>query len=445
MYDPMEMAYPAAQQPYPDSFWASTLKTPHIAETLNQDVESDVAIIGAGYTGLSTALHLVRDYGVSVTVLEANQVGWGCSGRNAGFVLPGTGRLSFQDLQRRFGDDTAKATYQEYQDAINTVSELISHYNIDCERIDGGYLKLAHTPAKTTALFEHARHLQDTCQENVQCLTQEEVEDRLLRNVSQYGGIYFPDVYALNPLKLIHGYASSAAEVGARIYTNTPVTASRFEAGHHHLHTATGHKVRARQLIIASNGYSGLASHPQVQQRYFPVMSSVLVTPPLSTEQLAALGMHPGLMAMDTRDLKYYYRLLPDNRLLFGGRGAIRGKDADTPSARHHLLKGLHQTFPALKGMDCAYFWSGWVSVSLDNYPRIWRDEQRNLAYAMGYCGAGVSFASQAGKRLAQRVMGAHDLPSLPFFDSPLKRFPLPGLRRLALRAFYQFAQWRDR
>ena len=159
---------------------------------------------------------------------------------------------------------------------------------------------------------------------------------------------------------------------------------------------------------------------------------------------------------IDTRMMKYYYRVLPDGRLLFGGRGAVKGKDADNASEKQRLYRAMVKSFPSLSGIAMDYFWSGWVSVSLDSMPRIFIDNEvsgnnsnrssGNIGYAMGYCGSGVSFAAFAGQRLAQRMMGSNDVDlSLPLYRSPLKTYPFAKARRLTLHGLYQWAKIAER
>ena len=154
--------------------------------------------------------------------------------------------------------------------------------------------------------------------------------------------------------------------------------------------------------------------------------------------------------------MKYYYRVLPDGRLLFGGRGAVKGRDADNASEKQRLYRAMVKSFPSLSGIAMDYFWSGWVSVSLDSMPRIFIDNEvsgnnlkrssGNIGYAMGYCGSGVSFAAFAGQRLAQRMMGSNDVDlSLPLYRSPLKTYPFAQARRLALHGLYQWAKIAER
>ena len=339
MYDPLIEVYPKAKQPYPSSFWASTVDAPSSAESLDQDIEADVAIIGGGYTGLSTAIHLAKYSDKKVVLLEANQSGWGCSGRNGGFVLAGTGRLSIQTMEKKWGADTTQSIYQEYQDSITTVDQLIIQGDIDCDKVQGGYLKLAHKGKLTETLKSQAESLQSRFAETVQFVEANEVDNKFIRTNCRHGGLFYPNCFAINPLKLARGYDALARSGGASLYTNSPVVEFTTGPTGHKLKTPTG-SVNADQVVIASNAYSGTSTHSLVNKRHFPVLSSIIVTRPLTPEELAAINMRHGLMSMDTRDLKYYYRLLPDNRLLFGGRGAIAGKEADQPLYKQRLEQG---------------------------------------------------------------------------------------------------------
>lgn len=253
-----------------------------------------------------------------------------------------------------------------------------------------------------------------------------------------HGGVFYPKAFGVNPWLLSQGIAKQASASGATILGNTAVVTCKRQNHKHYIQTSSG-LVIAKQLIIASNGYGQRKLHKNMTDRMFPVLSSILVTPPLSEQQLQSVGMRAGLMVMDTRSLKYYYRLLPDNRLLFGGRGAIAGKDANTYVSQQKLLAGLRATFSQLHNIEIEQFWSGWVSVSLDDYPRIHHNLTNKLAYSGGYCGSGLAFSIQAGKRLSQQLCAPNELPNLPYFRSPLKRFPLAGLRRTVLQGFYMW------
>lgn len=438
MYDPLIESYPKPWQGYPSSYWASGIGLPQ-ESALKQDINAEVTVIGAGYTGLTAAYQLARKHNVSVAVLEANEAGWGCSGRNAGFVLAGTGRLSLNQIADKWGLQTSRLVHKEYAQSIDSVNRMITQGNIQCDRTTGGYLRLAHNKEQSLAIQQQASTLQNTYLDPVEYLDKAQVDAEFLKAEHNFGGIYYPKSFAVNPLKLAQGYHKMALSSGAKVFTNSPAIDWQQRGSQHHIRTPQG-SVTSDKVIVATNGYSSNKIHPLVSNRHFPVLSSIIVTRPLSPKEIASIGIKSGLMAMDTRTMKYYYRLLPDNRILFGGRGAIKGKDAEHQVYSERLVQGLIGTFPSLKRISVAYFWSGWVSVSYDDYPRIWQSEDESVHYAMGYCGSGLAFATQAGKRLAQKVVGQSNLPNLPFWQSELRKFPLAPMRRLGLRAFYKWA-----
>jgi glycine/D-amino acid oxidase-like deaminating enzyme len=439
MYDPLVESYPKPWQGYPTSYWASGTKLPQDC-SLKSDIDADVIIIGAGYTGLSAAYQLSRKYNMKVVVLDANEAGWGCSGRNAGFVLAGTGRLSLTQISAKWGQQVSKEVHREYKQSIDSVNRMITQGNIQCDRTTGGYLRIAHNKEQSDALKQQARNLQTLYQDKVEFLDDKTIHSEFLKSEQCYGGIYYPNSFAVNPLKLVQGYHQLATSSGANVFTNSPVIEWQNRQSKHYIRTPQG-SVTSDKVIVATNGYTSKKLHPIVANRHFPVLSSVIVTRPLSTKEIESIGIRAGLMAMDTRPMKFYYRLLPDNRILFGGRGAIKGKDAEHQVYSERLVQGLISTFPSLQRISVAYFWSGWVSVSYDDYPRIWQSDDASIHYAMGYCGSGLAFATQAGKRLAQKVAGESELPALPFWQTELKKFPLAPMRRLGLRAYYRWAQ----
>lgn len=275
-------------------------------------------------------------------------------------------------------------------------------------------------------------------------LDDRQVQSQFLHTELKFGAQFVPYCSALNPLKLAHGYAQLCANNDVQRFQQTSVQNISECNGYHYLQTSGG-QIKAKQLVLATNGYSVNQLHTAIDRRHFPVLSSILVTAPLSAQQLTDGGFAAGLMAMDTRELKYYYRLLPDNRILFGGRGAITGAKANNHFYQQQLIQGLYQTLPSLKGINIDHFWSGWISVSVDDYPRIYSTpDGAPVHYAMGYCGSGVSFTTQAGKRLAQAVAG-QSCKDIPHLTSPLAKIPFAQFKRLGLWGFYHLAQIKDK
>lgn len=443
MYDPMVDTRVCQQQPYPTSYWAAhTAIKPQQLKVLSNDISTDVVVVGAGYTGLSCATELAAELGREVTVLEANHTAWGCSGRNAGFVLRGTGRLGLAQLAQRYGIDTAQQFHLEYGAALERVQQMIASGNIACQAQEAGYLKLAHTASLGKLLPQQADYLQQQFNYPVEYLSPAALRQQYMYNSQAFGAIRFADCYGINPLALAQGYAEVAQKHGASLYTGTPVLHWQRTTKGFVIQTPEA-RVSCQQIILATNAYTANGFYPQLNRASLPVLSSVIVTEPLSAQQLTDANLHHNQLVMDTRALKYYYRKLPDNRLLFGGRSAIYGKDAANPIYPARLLSALKQSFPMLQQLQLAYHWSGWVSVSLDDMPRLCQSEP-GVFYAAGYCGSGVSFSSLAGKRLAQLASGVA-LPALPIYHSGLKPFPLPQFRRVGQQAYYQWGRFKDR
>lgn len=444
MYDPLHDRHPGQGEPYPASYWADHAGPAPLDDgMLQQDLTVEVAIIGAGYTGLSAAYHLARDFGVQAVVLEANQTAWGCSGRNAGFVLKSSGRKPYAQMAKQWGDAVMRGVYHEFCEGLERVKALIAT-GIDCDAQPQGYLRMAHKPAMVKTLASQADFLQSRLGYDVEFLSRDDVHRHYVADEQCFGALRFADGFGVNPLKLAYGYQQLARAAGARIYTASPVLSLQSDGAWQVLQTPHA-RVRAKKVIVATNGYTPKGLHVGIQARTLPVLSQIIVTQPLSAQQLADSRFQTNQVVMDTRALKYYYRKLPDNRILFGGRGAITGQQANDPYYANRLLAVLKQSFPALTTLRYDYQWSGWICMALDDIPHIYQaDDAGNVVYSMGYCGSGLSFSVQAGYRLAQKVSG-QAMPALPLYQQPLPKFPFAPLRRVGQWGYFHYGMIKDR
>ena len=442
MYDPLHDVSPGCGQPYPDSYWADISGTPPEHDgAVSQDIDADVAIIGAGYTGLSCALHLARNHGIKAHVIEANQTAWGCSGRNAGFILKSSGRKSYSQMAKQWGEEVMRGIYDEMAAGVETVNGLISE-GIDCDQQSAGYIKVAHKPNKLKELVELAKLQQKMFGYDVEILSQNDLRQQYMDDRNAYGAIRYQDGFGLNPLKLAWGYQKLARAAGAKVHCASPVSYWKTSGNKQVLQTPNG-TVSAQKVVIATNGYTPKGFHELTTNRTLPVLSQIIVTEPLSEEQLAACNFLTSNVVMDTRALKYYYRKLPDNRILFGGRGAITGKSADDPYYAQRLLSVLKTSFPALANIKYSYAWSGWICMALDDLPHIYQNDEQSVFYSMGYCGSGVSFSVQAGKRLAEKV-AEQQVPNLPLYNKALPKFPFAPLRRVGQWGYFHYGKVKD-
>ena len=444
MYDPLKDESPGINEPYPSSYWAKNSgKAPTDTKNLESDIDVDVAIIGGGYTGLSCALHLAKEHHIKAHVLEANQTAWGCSGRNAGFILKSTGRKPYSSMLKQWGKPITHGIYDEVCEGVERVNQLIET-GIECDVQSKGYLRVAHKPSMLKALEQQSKLLKKEFNYETQIISKDEINQNYFNSKDIHGAIHFADGYGINPLKLAWGYQKMAQELGANIYTGSPVVDWREENNRQVLMTPKG-QVTAKKVVLATNGYTPKGFHCSIDNRTLPVLSQIIVTEPLTDQQIAETNFLTSKVVMDTRALKYYFRKLPDNRILFGGRGAISGKDANNPYFANRLLNELKRSFPPLKCIKLDYSWSGWISISLDDIPHIRQaDEKGNVFYSAGYCGNGVSFAVQAGHRLAQKVAGI-EIPNLPFYNSDLPKFPLAKFRRLGQWGYFRYGKVKDR
>jgi taurine dehydrogenase large subunit len=406
-------------------------------------MDVDVAIVGSGYTGLSTAIHLAREHGIKATVLEANRVAWGCSTRNGGQAQISSGRLTRGQWIERWWLDTARKMHAEIVEAFDLFRGLIAE--IDCEPQDGGHLYIAHRAKMLPVIEKQSRLLNEAFGYPTRMIGRDELHADYVADQEAAGAMWEPDGIGVHAGKLAFGYLDLARRLGATVHTGSPVTGWETKGGVHHLSTPGG-TVRARAVGLATAGYTGPGLHDLTRHRLMPILSNSVVTRPLTQAERAACGFRTHMVLTDTRTLRHYYRLLPDGRVQIGSRSAVTGADAENPKHLELLLAGLHRKFPALKGIPLDYSWWGWVDVSHDMMPRIFQpDPARTIYYAMGYGGNGVMYSAQAGRRMAQLIAGKGKALDLPIFRSELPHYGmLTPFRRLGQRMMYHWYHLRD-
>jgi glycine/D-amino acid oxidase-like deaminating enzyme len=407
-------------------------------------MDVDIAIIGGGYTGLSTAFHLGRKFGITSHVLEANRIGWGCSGRNGGFATLGIGKTSMAGWIRRWGEAEARRIFDQSGDAVRLVRHLLAEQVIDAEATPDGNLELAHLPGRMRVLERDQRLLESKFGVKSQLLDKPELERRFLISREAHGALLYETGFALHAMKYVRGLARAAQRAGAVLHESSPVQGWTRD-GKDHLLTTPGGKVRARQVVIAGNGYAGDRLHPAIEGRLLPALSNIVVTRPLTEAERTALNWSTTLPISDTRNLLFYYRLLPDQRILFGARGGIEDTARSRADHKEWLLRRLADMFPILKNIEATHFWNGWVCVPFDKSPHVNSVEDGTVHYALGYVGTGVALATYCGLLLAHRLAGDDSLQPSPLLARPLPRFPFPAMRRTYQRAMYALFEFQDR
>lgn len=441
-YDPLVGDIPGNGQDYAPTYWIGTAGPPPEDDgPVAQDLDVDVAIIGSGFTGLTTALFLAREYGIKATVLEANRTSWGCSTRNGGQAQCASGRLSRSQWISRYGLDTALKLHQECLDGMETFRELIR--DIDCDPQPGGHLYIAHKPKAMERLRKEAQVLRDTFGYDARIFDAQTVQREWVDDREAAGAMHEPEGIGVHAGKLAFGYLERARALGVKVHPASPVQGWVTRDGVHHLRTPGG-IVRARAVGVCTGGYTSQTLHPELKNRLLPILSNSIVTRPLTDGEIEACNFRTRQVLTDTRVLRHYYRLLPDRRVQIGSRSAITGQDAPREKYRELLVQDLHRKFPALTGIPIEYSWWGWVDVSHDMMPRICQpDPAQTLYYALGYGGNGVMYSAQAGWRLAQLIAGKGGALDLPIFRS---RLPFPNIRERVVSErfapFRRFGQW---
>lgn len=423
-----------------DSHWEATAEPLGLAlEALSGGVTADVAIIGGGYTGLNAGLRLARDFGMDVVVLEAGPIGWGASGRNGGFCCLGSSKISPAEMIRKFGLDATRAFQDAQREAVEHVEALLAGHGIDADRTDHGELQLAHKANRIGELKEEQGFFRSTFGVEHRLLDREELTAQGTAGPLFHAGLMGPVGFGLHPLKYLRGLARVAHGAGVRLFPRSAVAGWREEVGAHVLSTADG-EVRARQVLVATNGFTDETIPPELSGRLLPALSTVLVTRPLSEDELRAQGWNRTLVSYDTRNLLHYFRLLPSGHFLFGGRGGTSAAPDTLTAFASRLRRTFEAMFPAWAHVETAHRWSGLVCLTFGRTPYAGPIPGRERAWlSAAYHGNGVAMGSFAGARIADVISGR--LKHEQAFPAPLRvppaRFPLPGLRRTYLKAVY--------
>jgi len=442
-YDPL-VSLPGRGQDYAPTYWVATAGAPPEDDgPIAGDVDADVVIVGSGFTGLSAALALARDFGVKAVVLEANQAVWGCTSRNGGQGQNASGRLYRSQWIKRWGVETAKRLDAEIRDGFEYWKSLVEA--ADCDAQPGGHVYTAHRQKKMAFLENEARVMREVFGYDTRMLDKHALREQYVDDHEAVGAMFEPDGVGVHPLKLAYSYMRAARALGVRIHPSSPVHDCALTQGVYHLRTPGG-IVRARRVAFATGGYTAQGVNRLLNNRIMPVLSNSMVTRVLSPAEREAAGLKSTVFITDTRTLRFYYRLLPDGRMQIGSRSAVHGADAPHPKHLDLLRTGLARKFPALRNVEIDYSWWGWVDVSHDMMPRIAQpDPTQNLYYAFGYGGNGVSFSAQAGRRLVQRLMGQDGVDwNLPIYNSPLPGHLFAPFRRLGQSLLYRWYYLRD-
>jgi len=413
------------------SLWRATAPFAPPTTTLEGCADADVVVVGAGYTGLSCALALA-EAGRSVMLLEAGDIGHGASGRNGGQVIPGL-KHDPDELVARLGRERGESLARLVGGAADRVFALIAKHRIECAASQCGWIQPAHSAAAARLISSRAAQWAARAAP-VEWLAGNRLA-ALLGTDAYVAGWLDRRAGALHPLAYARGLAAAAIGLGARVHTASPVTRI---AGGRDAWTATtpGGEVRARQVVLATDAYSG-ALWPELAANQVIATSVQIATDPLP-ETCRRTILPSGTVASDTRRLLYYFRLDADGRFIIGGRGSAT---ESVPEGIYSMLRrAAARMYPLLSDVRWPYRWYGRVGITRDWLPHL-AEVAPGVWTALGYCGRGVAMATTMGQVLADAVAGGA-APAYPL--TALKPIPLYRLRRPLLRAVIAYYRVRD-
>ncbi|MBD9379291.1 FAD-binding oxidoreductase [Pseudoxanthomonas sp. PXM04] len=406
---------------YPPSWYAASAAPLPPQPRLEGELQADVCILGAGYTGLSAALELA-EAGYRVIVLEAERIGWGASGRNGGQAIVGYG-CEQDTLERLVGRADARRLFDFSREGMALMRDRIHRHAIACDWRDG-HASVPIKPRQEQALKRWQAHMAEHYDYPMEWWDREQLRAQLASD-RYLGAIYDPLSGHLHPLEYAFGLARAALAAGVRIFEHSRVV--RLERGAAPiLHTDAG-RVRCEFAVLAGNAWlRGVA--PELESRIMPVGTYIGATAPLGEARARAL-IRNDMAVADVNWALDYFRLSRDHRLLFGGRASY--STLPPPNLRGTMARRMRRVFPQLADVDIEYVWGGYVDISLNRAPH-WGRLAPNVYFAQGFSGHGVASTGLAGKVIADAIRGQAErldafarIPHRPFPGGRLLRTPM--------------------
>ena len=420
--------------PLSPSLWHATAPEAAPTPPLDQSIDTEICIIGGGYAGLSTALHLA-ERGIGAVVLEAREPGWGGSGRNGGQVIPGI-KYDPRELEAKYGKEVGSALASFIGSTADRVFDLIAKHQMDVPHKRSGWIQGAHTPDMVETVKKRsadwaARGAKAEFLDRDAMAKALGTEQYLAGWVDRRGG-------AVHPLAYARGMAKAALKAGVQIFGDTKATAIVKRGEVFEVKTESGPSVTARRVVVATGGYTGDLI-PKLRQTIIAPNSFIVATEPLG-DNIANTILPGGEVTSDTRQLLLYFRRDHANRFLMGGRGPFREPKSDADWA--HLERVVAKVYPQLQGVAFQYRWCGRVSLTRDFLPHI-HEPEPGILVDIGCMGRGVGLQTAMGQAMAE-YLATGDKAALPFPVVPIQPLPLHALHKLYVSAIITWYRLTD-
>jgi len=377
----------------------------------------DVAIVGAGFTGLSAARVLAK-HGARVAVLDSNTIGWGASSRNGGMVLTGL-KLSAETLARRYGMELTRRMYAASLTSIELVEQIVAEESIDCGFSRCGHLEVASKQMHFDAYARSAEVIASEFNHRLRIVPRNLLREEIGSDI-YFGGMVDEVSAGVNPARYVAGLASAALSHGAAIFENASVASlvRASDQGDQGFRVVSSRgTLFAREVFIGTSGYTSVAT-PALHRKIIPIGSFIICTERLP-DALARELSPRNRMIYDSRHYLHYFRLTPDNRMLFGGRAAFFPETASTVRRSAEILRrGMIEVYPQLRDTKVDYVWGGTLDFCFDTMPHS--GQIGGMYYAVGYAGHGVAMATYLGSQTAAKILGQR-------YEDPYESIPFPG------------------
>ncbi len=424
------------------NYWLSTAQFQLTDQNAPVPEVVDVAVVGAGFTGLSAARTLSKR-GARVAVLEQEIIGWGASSRNGGMVLTGM-KLGVNDLISKYGRERTRQMYAASLASIDCVEQIVRQENISCDFARCGHLEVACKQKHFETYQRRAELIEVEFNHPLRVVPRSELHSEI-GSTTYYGGMVDEVSAGCNPARYVAGLAASALKAGAQVFEHARVESIHRDSLHGELGwklvTSRG-PIWAHEVFVATSGYTGAAT-PALQKKLIPI-GSFIITTEILPEPLARELSPRNRMIFDSKNFLHYYRLTPDRRMLFGGRAAFFPESQQTVRRSADILRrGMIQVYPQLTDARVEYVWGGTLDFAFDIMPHAGQID--GMYYAVGYAGHGVAMATYQGQKMAEMMAG--DQVENPFVGIPFPEAPFglysgkPWFLPLA-GAWYKFLDW---